>query len=249
MHEQLERPDQLAGSTYKIKTPLSDHALYVTINDIVLNPGTEHELRRPFEIFINSKNMEHFQWIVALTRIISAVFRKGGDVAFLVEELHSVFDPGGGYLKRGGKHVPSLVAEIGTVIEDHLIHDRDGGSRQARRTPAAPHRRDPPRARVRGRRVPGQTRRSARRCSTKAAVMMRRVHDLSQLRGLQVRLITEGRPRVGATLRRPRPDAPAGRAPRHIEQRAPEGTPALGPPSPGDTSVRRETAGLFSPAP
>ena len=121
MHEQLERPEQLAGSTYKIKTPLSDHALYVTINDIVLNPETEHELRRPFEIFINSKNMEHFQWIVALTRIISAVFRKGGDVAFLVEELHSVFDPGGGYLKRGGRHVPSLVAEIGTVIEDHLI--------------------------------------------------------------------------------------------------------------------------------
>ena len=121
MHEQLERPQQLAGSTYKIKTPLSDHALYVTINDIVLNPGTEHELRRPFEIFINSKNMEHFQWIVALTRIISAVFRKGGDVAFLVEELHSVFDPGGGYLKRGGKHVPSLVAEIGTVIEEHLV--------------------------------------------------------------------------------------------------------------------------------
>ncbi len=121
MHEQLERPEQLAGSTYKIKTPLSDHALYVTINDIVLNPGTEHELRRPFEIFINSKNMEHFQWIVALTRIISAVFRKGGDVAFLVEELHSVFDPGGGYLKRGGRHVPSLVAEIGTVIEDHLV--------------------------------------------------------------------------------------------------------------------------------
>ena len=121
MHEQLERPEQLTGSTYKIKTPLSEHALYVTINDIVLNPGTEHELRRPFEIFINSKNMEHFQWIVALTRIISAVFRKGGDVAFLVEELHSVFDPGGGYLKRGGKLVPSLVAEIGTVIEEHLI--------------------------------------------------------------------------------------------------------------------------------
>ena len=137
MHEQLERPEQLAGSTYKIKTPLSDHALYVTINDIVLNPGTEHELRRPFEIFINSKNMEHFQWIVALTRIISAVFRKGGDVAFLVEELHSVFDPGGGYLKRGGRHVPSLVAEIGTVIEEHLmmigLMKRDGPDERQQR--------------------------------------------------------------------------------------------------------------------
>ena len=120
MHEKLERPEMLLGSTYKIKTPLSEHALYVTINDIVLNEGTEHELRRPFEIFINSKNMDHFQWIVALTRIISAVFRKGGDVTFLVEELKAVFDPRGGYFKKGGKFMPSLVAEIGDAIECHL---------------------------------------------------------------------------------------------------------------------------------
>jgi len=120
MHENLERPEMLVGSTYKIKTPLSEHALYVTINDIVLNQGTEHELRRPFEVFINSKNMDHFQWIVALTRIISAVFRKGGDVTFLVEELRSVFDPKGGYFKKGGKYMPSLVAEIGEVIDAHL---------------------------------------------------------------------------------------------------------------------------------
>ena len=120
MHEKLERPPVLQGSTYKITTPLSEHALYVTINDIVLNPGTEHELRRPFELFINSKNMDHFQWIVALTRIISAVFRKGGDITFLVEELRSVFDPHGGYFKKGGKFMPSLVAEIGDVLESHL---------------------------------------------------------------------------------------------------------------------------------
>jgi len=120
MHERIERPEMLLGSTYKVKTPLSEHALYVTINDVVLNPGTEHELRRPFEVFINSKNMEHFQWIVALTRIISAVFRKGGDVTFLVEELRSVFDPRGGYFKQGGKYMPSLVAEIGDAIECHL---------------------------------------------------------------------------------------------------------------------------------
>jgi hypothetical protein len=111
----------LLGSTYKIKTPLSEHSLYITINDMVLNPGTEHELRRPFEIFINSKNMDHFQWIVALTRIISAVFRKGGDVTFLVDELRSVFDPRGGYFKKGGKYMPSLVAELGDAIETHLI--------------------------------------------------------------------------------------------------------------------------------
>jgi len=120
MHEKVSRPEALAGSTYKIKTPLSDHALYVTINDIVLNPGTDHELRRPFEIFINSKNMDHFQWIVALTRVISAVFRKGGDCTFLVEELKAVFDPKGGYFKSGGRYMPSLVAEIGWAIEDHL---------------------------------------------------------------------------------------------------------------------------------
>lgn len=120
MHEKVKRPEELHGATYKIKTPLSEHALYVTINDIVLNQGTEHELRRPFEIFINSKNMDHFQWIVALTRIISAVFRKGGDVTFLVDELRSVFDPRGGYFKKGGKYLPSLVAEIGDAIECHL---------------------------------------------------------------------------------------------------------------------------------
>ena len=120
MHESVARPDVLPGATYKVKTPLSDHALYITINDIILNRGTPHETRRPFEIFINSKAMEHFQWIVALTRIISAVFRKGGDVTFLVEEMRSVFDPKGGYFKKGGKYMPSLVAEIGDVIESHM---------------------------------------------------------------------------------------------------------------------------------
>ena len=116
----LERPEVLIGSTYKIKTPVSDHAMYVTINDIVLNEGTEHEQRRPFEVFINSKNLDHLQWIVALTRIISAVFRKGGDVTFLVEELKAVFDPRGGYWQPGGRFMPSIIAELGYVIEKHL---------------------------------------------------------------------------------------------------------------------------------
>ena len=120
MHERIERPPMLKGYTYKLKTPGSEHAMYVTINDIVLNEGTEHQLQRPYEIFINSKNMDHFQWIVALTRIMSAVFRKGGDVTFLVEELRSVFDPRGGYFKKGGRYAPSLVAELGDVIEIHL---------------------------------------------------------------------------------------------------------------------------------
>lgn len=120
MGEPLSRPEKLVGNTYKIKTPVTEHALYITINDIIMNEGTPQEHRRPFEIFINSKNMEHFQWIVALTRVMSAVFRKGGDITFLVEELHSVFDPRGGYFKKGGKYIPSLVAEIGEVLEQHL---------------------------------------------------------------------------------------------------------------------------------
>lgn len=128
MHERIERPEMLIGSTYKIKSPLVEHAFYVTINDIVLNQDTEHELRRPFEIFINSKSMEHFQWIVALTRIMSAVFRKGGDVTFIVDEMKAVFDPKGGYFKAGGVYMPSLVAELGSIVEDHmksigLLHD------------------------------------------------------------------------------------------------------------------------------
>lgn len=128
MHESVERPETLVGATFKIKSPLFEHALYVTINDIVLNAGTPNEQRRPFEIFINSKNMDHFQWIVALTRVMSAVFRKGGDIAFIPDEMKAVFDPRGGYFKTGGVYMPSIVAEIGAVLEQHmknigLIHD------------------------------------------------------------------------------------------------------------------------------
>ena len=120
MHESVQRPDMLVGSTYKVKTPVTEHAMYITVNDIILNEGTEHEARRPFEVFINSKNMDNFQWVVALTRLISAVFRKGGDTTFMVEELKAVFDPKGGYFKPGGVFMPSLVAEIGHVIERHM---------------------------------------------------------------------------------------------------------------------------------
>jgi hypothetical protein len=111
----LQRSEVLGGQTYKVKPPTGDHALYITINDIV----DDHGKVVPFEIFINSKNMEQFQWIVALTRLISAVFRKGGDVTFLIEELKSVFDPRGGYFLKG-KYYPSVVAEIGAVIERHM---------------------------------------------------------------------------------------------------------------------------------
>ena len=120
MNEHIERPEFLLGTTYKIKPPIDDHAMYITINDIILNEGTDHEIRRPYEVFINSKNMQHFQWVIALTRVLSAVFRKGGDVTFLVEELRSVHDPSGGYFKKGGVFMPSLVAEIGYIIEKHM---------------------------------------------------------------------------------------------------------------------------------
>lgn len=120
MDENVDRPETLHGTTYKIKTPLSEHALYITINDIILNPNTDHEVRRPFEVFINSKNMDNFQWVVALTRVLSAVFRKGGDCTFLVEEMKAVFDPKGGYFKKGGRFMPSLVAEIGDCLETHM---------------------------------------------------------------------------------------------------------------------------------
>ena len=115
MTQPLDRPGVLAGQTYKINWPESDHAMYITLND-VLKDGR----RRPFEIFINSKNVEHFAWTVALTRMISAVFRRGGDVSFIVEELKAVFDPRGGAW-MGGRYVPSILAAIGDVIEKHMI--------------------------------------------------------------------------------------------------------------------------------
>ena len=115
MFRPLDRPEALPGQTYKVKWPESDHAIYITLNDII-----QDGRRRPFEVFINSKNMEHFAWTVALTRMISAVFRRGGDVAFVVEELKAVFDPRGGQW-MGGRYVPSLLAAIGEVIERHMI--------------------------------------------------------------------------------------------------------------------------------
>jgi ribonucleoside-diphosphate reductase alpha chain len=113
--EPLDRPHALEGNTYKIKWPESEHAIYITINDVIQN-GT----RRPFEVFINSKNMEHYAWTLALTRMISAVFRRGGDVSFVVEELKAVFDPRGGAWVQG-KYIPSILAAIGGVIEHHMI--------------------------------------------------------------------------------------------------------------------------------
>lgn len=117
LNEKMPRPTNLRGTTYKISN--SEGSMYITINDIVLNKGTEHEEIRPFEIFINSKNVEHVQWVSALTRVMSAVFRKGGDVTFLVEELEEVFDPRGGYW-HGSKLMGSIVAHIGAVLKEHM---------------------------------------------------------------------------------------------------------------------------------
>ncbi len=115
MSEPLERPEVLPGQTYKLRWPESDHAIYITLNDII-----QDGRRRPFEIFINSKNMEHYAWTLALTRMISAVFRRGGDVSFVVEELKAVFDPRGGSWMKG-RYVPSLLAAIGEAIEGHMV--------------------------------------------------------------------------------------------------------------------------------
>ena len=116
MTEPLDRPQSLEGATYKLKWPDSEHAIYLTVNDTIVGGR-----RRPFEVFINSKNMEHFAWTVALTRMMSAVFRRGGDVTFVVEELKAVFDPRGGAWV-GGKYIPSILAAIGGVLEQHMIH-------------------------------------------------------------------------------------------------------------------------------
>jgi len=115
MSEPLDRPQALEGATYKLKWPDSEHAIYLTVNDIIADGR-----RRPFEVFINSKNMEHFAWTVALTRMISAVFRRGGDVSFVVEELKAVFDPRGGAWVQG-KYIPSILAAIGGVLETHMV--------------------------------------------------------------------------------------------------------------------------------
>ena len=132
MTQPLDRPDALLGRTYKIKWLDSDHAFYITINDI-----EKDGRRRPFEVFINSKNMEAYAWALALTRMISAVFRRGGDVSFVVDEMKAIFDPRGGQWMNG-RYVPSLLASIGEVIERHMIEIGFLGKR-APREPAAAH--------------------------------------------------------------------------------------------------------------
>jgi ribonucleoside-diphosphate reductase alpha chain len=138
--ELLVRSEKLTGSTYKLRWPDSEHAMYVTINDV------EHDgVRRPFEIFVNSKNLEHYAWVVALTRMISAVFRRGGQVAFVAEELKQVFDPRGGHWSKG-RYVPSLVAAIGDIIEQHMVatgllappEPTDKGTKTTATVPAGP---------------------------------------------------------------------------------------------------------------
>ena len=181
----LDRPEDLPGRTYKIKWPGSDHAIYITINDVM-----QDGRRRPFEIFINSKNMEHYAWTVALTRMISAVFRRGGDVSFVVEELKAVFDPRGGQWMEG-RYVPSLLAAIGGVIERHLIEIGFlAPADQPRITEAAEQRlRLAAGAREAGRRGRGMRRRAAGPGSV-PELRRRRAHPSGRLRRLpQLRLL------------------------------------------------------------
>ena len=129
----LDRPEALPGATFKVRWPDSDHAMYITINDII-----QDGRRRPFEVFINSKNMEHYAWTVALTRMISAVFRRGGNVSFVVDELKAVFDPRGGHWVKG-RYIPSLLAAIGDVIETHMINIGFIADPKAEREPLDAH--------------------------------------------------------------------------------------------------------------
>lgn len=119
LNERVKREKVLHGSTYQLKTPLSEYTWYITINNIILNEGTEHEKIQPFEIFFNTKDVTSYQWMIFASRLLSAVFRKGGDIKFILDEMAAVYQPNGGYLKQGG-YVPSLVAEIGRIIEIHF---------------------------------------------------------------------------------------------------------------------------------
>ena len=186
MTQPLDRPEALPGSTYKITWPESEHALYITINDIV-----QDGRRRPFEIFINSKNMEHYAWTVALTRMISAVFRRGGDVSFVVEELKAVFDPRGGAW-MGGRYVPSLLAAIGDVIERHMIEIGFIPPKDARHEPVAERqRREPAAGRARAPHGPMPQMRRGR------ADPRRRLRPVHELRLFEVRV----RPRCKSHVR------------------------------------------------
>lgn len=115
-HGFLERPEVLHGSTYRMKWPGDESSYYVTINDAIVDGK-----RVPFEIFVNTKNLESQAWIAALTLMISAILRRERDVAFLAQELMSVVDARGGAFMPGQGYVNSRVAAIGRVIAGHFI--------------------------------------------------------------------------------------------------------------------------------
>ena len=127
VHEELKRPAKLHGTTYKIKPMGHDSALYLTVNNITMNIDTEHEQAYPYEIFLNSKQMQSYQWISTVTRLVSAIFRKGGNITFIVDELEQIFDPNGGYWgkepgSKKGKYYNSVIAELGAVLRQHMIY-------------------------------------------------------------------------------------------------------------------------------
>ncbi len=113
----LPSPDEVEGKRYRVRWPDSDHALYVIVNDFV---DEQTGRKRPWEVFLISNESEADEWRVALGRMISAVYRRGGDVAFIASELRAISDKKGGAF-LGGKHLGSVIAAIGDIIERHMI--------------------------------------------------------------------------------------------------------------------------------
>jgi ribonucleoside-diphosphate reductase alpha chain len=110
--EVMERPRILQGRTYKLKWPQTGDNWYITIT---------HRGGVPFEVFITTKVAAHAEWVQALSILLTAVLRRGGDVKFLITELQGIHSASGGqYITEQRKFRHSQVAAIGGVIEEEF---------------------------------------------------------------------------------------------------------------------------------
>jgi len=101
------RPDIVPGNTHKVKWPTTGDNIYITVTNV---DG------EPLELFIKHQDSSIGEWTDALSRMVTGVMRRGGDLRFIVDQLSKVGSTSGGAFVDG-VYRPSVVAAIAGVVE------------------------------------------------------------------------------------------------------------------------------------
>ena len=102
---------QLPSTTYKFRVP--EKAMYFTI----VGEG------KPIWLFVNSKEMDSYQWVTALMESYSRQIKACVEVSDIVEAMKTTFAPGGKYFipDGTGREVHSIVHHLGLILEEHVM--------------------------------------------------------------------------------------------------------------------------------